>query len=220
MLTMKSIVLSSLLVFLLSGILVGQQDPEAKKILDRVAAKTKKYKTIQADFKLSVINRPEKNTSSSEGKIKIRGDKYQMDMLGSKVYYDGKTMWNYTPDVKEVTITEPDKNDSDFMDNPAKIFTWYNRDFKYQFIKKFEKDGNSYYEIYLFPKNLNQPYVRFNVVINADTDQISSITSVGKEGVDYKIELSNIVTDQPLDDSIFEFNTTKHKKVEVIDMRL
>lgn len=220
MLTMKSIVLSSLLVFLLSGILVGQQDPEAKKILDRVAAKTKKYKTIQADFKLSVINRPEKNTSSSEGKIKIRGDKYQMDMLGSKVYYDGKTMWNYTPDVKEVTITEPDKNDSDFMDNPAKIFTWYNRDFKYQFIKKFEKDGKSYYEIYLFPKNLNQPYVRFNVVINADTDQISSITSVGKEGVDYKIELSNIVTDQPLDDSIFEFNTTKHKKVEVIDMRL
>lgn len=217
---MKSIVLSSLLVFLLSGILVGQQDPEAKKILDRVAAKTKKYKTIQADFKLSVINRPEKNTSSSEGKIKIRGDKYQMDMLGSKVYYDGKTMWNYTPDVKEVTITEPDKNDSDFMDNPAKIFTWYNRDFKYQFIKKFEKDGKSYYEIYLFPKNLNQPYVRFNVVINADTDQISSITSVGKEGVDYKIELSNIVTDQPLDDSIFEFNTTKHKKVEVIDMRL
>ena len=220
MLTMKSIVLSSLLVFLLSGILVGQQDPEAKKILDRVAAKTKKYKTIQADFKLSVINRPEKNTSSSEGKIKIRGDKYQMDMLGSKVYYDGKTMWNYTPDVKEVTITEPDKNDSDFMDNPAKIFTWYNRDFKYQFIKKFEKDGKSYYEIYLFPKNLNQPYVRFNVVINADTDQISSITSVGKEGVDYKIELSNIVTDQPLDDSIFEFNTAKHKKVEVIDMRL
>ncbi len=216
---MKSIILSALLITLLSGIAMGQQDPEAKKILDQVAAKTKKYKTIQADFKLSVINRTENNTSSSEGKIKIKGDKYQMDMLGSKVYYDGNTMWSYTPDVKEVTITEPDKNDSDFMDNPAKIFTWYNRDFKYQFIKKFEKNGKSYNEIYLFPKNLHQPYVRFNVIINADTDQISSITSIGKEGIDYKIELSNIVTDQPLDDSIFEFNTAKHKKVEVIDMR-
>jgi outer membrane lipoprotein-sorting protein len=217
---MKSFILSVLFSFLIAGITSGQQDPEAKKILDEVAAKTKTYKTIQSDFKLSVINRPENKTSDSEGKIKIKGDKYQMDMLGSKIYFDGKTMWNYNPDVKEVTITEPDKNDSDFMDNPAKIFTWYNRDFKYQFIKKFEKDGRNFYEIYLFPKNLNQPYVRFNVIINADTDQISSITSVGKEGTDYKIELSNIITDKPLDDSIFEFDPSKHKKVEVIDMRM
>ena len=217
---MKSLILSILFAFILSGITFGQQDPEAKKILDQVAANTKKYKTIQADFKLSVINRPEKKTSDSEGKIKIKGDKYQMDMLGTKVYYNGKTMWNYNPDVKEVTITEPDKNDSDFMENPAKIFTWYNRDFKYQFIKKFKKNGRNFYEIYLFPKNLNQPYVRFNVIIDADTDQISSITSIGKEGIDYRIELSNIVTDKPLDNSIFEFDPAKHKKVEVIDMRM
>lgn len=216
---MKYFLLSLLTAVLMSGTVLCQQDPEAKKILDIVSAKTKKYKTIQADFKLSVINRPENKTSDSEGKIKIKGDKYQMNMLGSTVYFDGKTMWNYNPDVEEVTITEPSQNDSDFMDNPAKIFTWYNRDFKYQYIRKFEKDGKSYHEIYLFPKNLDQPYIRFDLIVDASTDQIASITAVGKEGMDYKIELSNIVTDSPLDDSLFKFDQSKHKKTEVIDMR-
>ena len=56
--------------------------------------------------------------------------------MESIVYFDGKTMWTYAEDIQEVTITEPDMDDEDFLSNPAKILTWYNRDFKYRYVQK------------------------------------------------------------------------------------
>jgi outer membrane lipoprotein-sorting protein len=64
---------------------IAQQDPEAKKILDRVAEKTKSHTSIQADFKLIIENRRDDKVSKTEGKIKIKGDKYYMESIGSKV---------------------------------------------------------------------------------------------------------------------------------------
>ncbi|MBN2348838.1 MAG: outer membrane lipoprotein carrier protein LolA [Bacteroidales bacterium] len=197
----------------------SQQDPVAKKILDESAEKTKSYKTIQADFTLVITNRIENAVSESTGKIKIKGPKYYIDMVGSQVFFDGKTMWNYVQEIEEVTITEPDTEDEDFLDNPAKIFTWYNRDFKYAYIQEIVIDGEKMHEIDLFPKNLNQPYSRIKVFIRVSDLNIVKITSFGKEGTDYSINLFNISVDKDLGDAWFTFDVSKHKKTEIIDMR-
>ena len=54
--------------------------------------------------------------------------------MGSIVYFDGKTIWTYTEEFDEVIINEPDSLDDNFISNPAKIFYWYNRDFKYRYV--------------------------------------------------------------------------------------
>ena len=75
------------------------------------------------------------------------------------------------------------------------------------------------HEIHLFPINLDQPYSRIRLYIDAGRDILSFIQIVGKDGIDYNISLSNYVTDKDLDDSIFIFDKLKYKKAEIIDLR-
>ncbi len=199
---------------------IAQQDPEAKKILDHAAEKTKSYKTIMVDFELVIEDRKEKTESKSEGQIKIKGNKYRLESMESIVYFDGKTMWTYAEDIQEVTITEPDMDDEDFLNNPAKILTWYNRDFKYRYVQKTTSNGMEMHEIDLYPKNLDQPYSRIKLFFGVKDSLLYSVKSVGKDGIDYSIKLKNYVVNKDMDDSIFVFDDKKHKKVEIIDMRI
>lgn len=205
--------------YLLSVPASAQQDPEAKKILDRVAEKSKKYTTIQTDFELTIDNRREDFSSSSKGILKVKGDKYFMESADTRVYYDGETLWTYMEDINEVTITEPDKESEDFVENPTLIFDLYNSDFKYRLLGEVKLDAGWMYEIDLFPNDLNQPYSRFKVLIKKDTEELYLVEAVGKDGIDYRATLENAVYDVPLNDDLFVFRPEDHKGIEVVDLR-
>jgi len=195
------------------------QDPAAGQVLDRVALKTKSMKSMQADFELVIDDRKEKTKNSSTGNLVMKQNKYKLSSEGSTVYYNGATMWTYMPANNEVTITEPDNQAGDFMSNPAVFFTLYKRDFKYRYVRETTVNGSRCHEIDLFPRNLNQPYSRIIVFIGTKSDLPEIISSVGKDGVDYTIYLTNTVLDQAIADDTFIFDPAKFKKVEIIDMR-
>jgi len=75
------------------------------------------------------------------------------------------------------------------------------------------------HEIDLYPRNLDQPYSRFKIFIDVDKDILSTIKVSGKDGIDYLISVKNYITNNELDDSIFTFDESKHKKAEIIDLR-
>lgn len=197
----------------------AQQDPEAKKILDKVSEKSKEYSSIQADFEFIITNRREDYTSTSEGHIKIKGEKYYMETMDTRVYYDGKNIWSYLEDVNEVTITAANSEEEDVFENPVKVFDFYNRDFKYNLVGEAKLDVGWTYEIDLFPNNLEQPYSRFKILILRDTYEIYMIKAVGKDGVDYSARFTNFIYNEPLPDNLFTFKPSEHKGVEVIDLR-
>ena len=172
-----------LLVFTWLSVICGysQQDPAAKEILDRVATKNKQFTSIQADFELTIENRREDNTSVTTGTIKIKGNKYYMESMGSKVYFDGTTLWSYMEDINEVTISEPDQDSDDIIENPVRIFDFYNRDFKYRLVGEVKLDEGWMYEIDLFPNNLEQPYSRFKIFIKRNSDDLFMLKAVGKD---------------------------------------
>ncbi|MGD2033924.1 MAG: outer membrane lipoprotein carrier protein LolA [Bacteroidales bacterium] len=197
----------------------AQQDPEAKKILDRVAEKTKAHNTIQTDFELVIENRRDDKLSRTKGKIRIKGDKYYMESMGSKVYYDGTTLWTYQEDINEVVISLSDPDDDDFVEDPSKIFEFYNRDFKYRLLGEVNLDEGWMYEIDLFPKNLDQPYSRFKVLVRKDTEELYLVTAIGKDGIDYTAMLTNTIYNEPLDDAMFTFHPEKYRNIEIVDLR-
>jgi outer membrane lipoprotein carrier protein len=199
--------------------LAAQQDPEARAILDRVAAKTKLYQSIQADFSLIIFDHKENKKNTSTGKIIVKGEKYKVISSGTEVYFDGKTMWNYVSANNEVTITESAGQDDDFISNPANIFEFYNRDFKYAYRGETTIDSVRMHEIDLFPKNLNQSYSRIKIFISKQNEQLKIVSAVGKDGVDYSFFIHNMVPDKVLPDAIFTFDPAKHKKISIVDMR-
>jgi outer membrane lipoprotein carrier protein len=204
--------------------LVAQQepvtrDPAAKVILDRVAAKAKQMKSIQADFSILVEDRKENTKNTSTGNLLMKKDKYKVSTKGSVVYFNGKTMWTHTIDDHEVIVTEPGKNEEDFMSNPANIFTLYNKDFKYRYIRETTRNGLIFDEIDLYPMNLDQSYSRIKLLVNRNNDMPVVITSYGKDGVNYTITLTNFQPDREISDTLFTFDPAKNKKGEVEDMR-
>jgi outer membrane lipoprotein-sorting protein len=199
--------------------LAAQQDPEAKEILDRMSEKIKQYQSMQLDFSLIVFDHKEKQKNTSNGTIIIKGDKYKVSSAGSTVYFNGTTMWTYDENDHEVTITEPDNQDDDFLSNPAKVFTFYNRDFKYVYRGETTIDSTAMDEIDLFPRNLDQPYSRFKVFIEKNTGQLAIFSAVGKDGIDYSVFLKNMVTNKDFPDAVFTFDPAKYKKISVVDMR-
>ncbi|NBC83157.1 MAG: outer membrane lipoprotein-sorting protein [Bacteroidetes bacterium] len=195
------------------------QDPKAKEVLDEVAEITEKYETIQAEFTLKYVNRREDINTENEGTIHIRDSSYILETLGSKVIYDGENMYTIMEDLNEITITRPNMEDEDFVSNPAKIFTWYERDFKYRYKSTSTLNGQQYHEIELYPKNLDQPYSRINILVNADNYHLYKIESVGKDGDDYLVTIDVFKTNVSVSESYFQFDKNNYPNAEIIDMR-
>jgi len=195
------------------------QDPAAGKVLDQVALKFKTMKSLQSDFELVVEDRKENTRNSSAGNLLMKQSKYKLMNEGSTVYFNGTIMWTYVAVNNEVTITEPANQNGDFMSNPSGFFSTYKQDFKYRYVGETNLSGSQCHEIDLFPKDLNQPYSRIKVFVNAQSDMPVKISSIGKDGIDYTVFLRNIRLDQEIADAIFTFDPAKFKKVEVVDMR-
>jgi outer membrane lipoprotein-sorting protein len=195
------------------------QDPAAGQILERVAQKTKSLSTLQTDFELLIQDRKEGSNNTSTGKLLLKQKKYQLVSEGSTVYFDGKTMWTYVPGNNEVTVTEPESTKGNFLSNPTTFFDTYKIDYKYRYVRETQVNGVICHSIDLYPKNLNQPYSRIKIYISKNDDLPVSISSIGKDGVDYTVNLRNMVLNREIPDREFIFEPSKHKKTEIVDMR-
>lgn len=217
----KTFLIITALALSLSGF--SQNDPQAKAILDKVSANGKSYKTISTDFTISETNIQNKDASNQKGSLKIKGEKYQLITPSNETYFDGKTVYNYLPGVKEVNITKPDakpKNPDDFfISNPKDIFKIYEKNFKYKFIRETTLDGKQVAEIDLYPVDLNKKYSRIRMQIDKTTYKILTVKTFLKDGHQYLITFTNFKVNTEIADSEFSFDTKKHPDAEVIDLR-
>jgi outer membrane lipoprotein-sorting protein len=193
-------------------------DAKAKEILDKVSVKTKAYKTIKADF---VISREDKKTGKKEtqkGTIWIKGNKYKLDVLGTVTFCDGKTRWAYIKESKEVNITEPDQKTDKLMD-PSKIFTIYEKGYKYKYINEKFEDGLQLHEIDLYPEDLAQKLSRVTLQIKKDELTIHSVKYVEKDGMSVTLKVAKFSPDEPITEEDVTFNKASFPGAEIIDMR-
>ena len=207
------------LVILITAITFGNaQDSKAKKILDEASTKTKSYKTIKANFQVTLENKEAGVSETSKGVLLLKGDKYKVEIMGTIVYFDGKVQYTYIPDSEEVNISEPDDENDDFT-NPAKIFTIYEKGFNYKFIENRLYGGIKVSIIDLFPTDNEKKFDRVRLYINQKDKMIYEINSFLKDGGNSIITVKSLEKNVNAKDSDFTFNTKAFPDVEVIDMR-
>jgi outer membrane lipoprotein carrier protein len=124
---------------------------------------------------------------------------------------DGETNWIYLKDEEEVNITESDE-DEDFI--PSKIFTIYENDYKFKFIKE---EAQKYY-IELYPKTEGM-FSKMEMVINKTKMEVHSLTMFDKNNSQYSYLISKFITNQEFNNDFFQFNTSENPNVDVIDLR-
>lgn len=197
------------------------QDEKAKEILDKVSEKTRSYTSVYADFVFSMKNVEMEIDEKNEGAIKIKGQKYSVDIpsVGVKMISDGTTLWNYMENGNQVIISNIEDGANDLMD-PSSLFTIYEKGFQSKFVQEKKKDSNSVYEIDLFPDTDEYEVVKITVLIDKGTLMINSAMLYGTDENLYGIYVKKMEVNKAYPDSDFAFDVSKYPDIEVIDDRL
>lgn len=193
---------------------------KAKTILDNVSSKTKSYSTIKVGF--TFIHETKESTGKvdkTNGTLQLKGQKYQLSLLGNTLYCDGTTLWTHMIEEKEVTIANIEGHKDEIF-NPAKMLTIYETGFKYKFIQERFDQGRALYVIDLFPKDVEKSeYTKVRLYINKDKSQIWKIEYFAKDQNKYTIIVNSFETNTAMGDSIFKFDKTKFPGVTITDER-
>ena len=197
---------------------MGNNDPEAKKILDAVSTKFKSFKGVQAKFALKIENAAGKNLGIKTGIVYMKGTKYRVTITGQEIFCDGNNIFTFDKSTNEVTITKIDPSANNLT--PQKIFTnFYDKDFLYKLNQETSKAGKKIQEIELTPVDKSKPF--FKVLINIDkaAQTISSTKVFEKTGNKYTYSVTGMNTATLVNDLQFVFDAKKYPGVEVVDLR-
>lgn len=217
------LLLFSFLTFCASGVFsqtnkLGKSDPDAKAILDKVSAKFKMYKTVEANFTLSITNGSGKIEGTKKGTVYIKGSKYRVNIAGQEIYSDGNNIWTYDKSANEVQITKFDPTSNTIT--PQKMFTnFYDKDFLYKLNGESKQGKRTLQEIELTPVDKSKTFFKVLVQIDKATKNIVSTKVFEKNGNRYIYIVTSMKTNNSLPDSLFNFDTKKYPQVEVVDLR-
>ncbi len=194
----------------------AQQSDKAKSILSKLSDKTKNYQTIISDFTLKIVNKEEDIDEQQDGKIFIKGNKYYISIPGQAIFSDGKAVYTYLEDADEIQINNlPDAMDEESID-PSKLFTMYEKDFKYKYVKEI----NNQHVINLYPLNPEgKSYHRITVYVDKTKMQLTRIEIYGKDGTNTTYIVKSFKTNTPINDAKFTYTKSKYPNAEVIDLR-
>jgi outer membrane lipoprotein-sorting protein len=206
------------LIFLLALLTMtstGQKDPEGVKVLSEFSKKAASAPSVKIDFEIKAYDAKEDEETELEGTVVIHGDSYRLTLPDNIIMTDGKTVWNYMPEVKEVTITEPDPADESFISRPSLLFTMYEKGYKVRLLEQNAKQ----WIIDLYPEDTNVSLVRIRLTVGKPLYDLKSAEYRTKDGMTVTLKALEYDLSFKPSAKYFSFNAADHKGVEVIDMR-
>ena len=126
---MKKILIA--LILISQTFVFSQNANEAKKLLDDVNTITKGYENVSIDFKYVLINTEENIKQEMRGDVILQGDKYVLNAFGITRIFDGKTLYNISPEDEEVTISSENTEDETTI-TPSKMLSFYQDGYNYE----------------------------------------------------------------------------------------
>lgn len=215
---MRRIFFSAAILLLTTTAFAQQRDAKAKELLDAVSNKFKSYTSVLADFSYHIQNAAGKVLSSKTGTINMKGTMYNIVFGNNKIISDGKTVWNYDPTAKEVTVN--DASTSEKTVTPQKIFAgFYDKDFIYAYTGAKKMGSKNVEEVVLQPTDKTKAFTRVHLWIDRAKSQIVSANIVEKNGNRYVYTVKSMKPNVAMQDAQFSFNKASYPGVEVVDLR-
>lgn len=182
----------------------------AEKVLDRCVAKLNSAPSLTAKFILTSAG--EKYPSI----MTLSQSRYNLEMAGMKVWFDGLTQWTYLEDTKQLSITEPTADE--LLDsNPFALLSHWKKMYNCRRLKSGTPGSD---EILLTPKNADTaPIRRATVTINSSTSLPAKLNVTMANGRTVTVAISSITIGKKLSQDTFKFNKATYKVLETIDLR-
>lgn len=214
----KFTTLAMITMFFISNSLTGQQDEKAGNILDQLSEKISSAPSVSIDFSIIISVTQDEFSDEYDGEVKMKGNKYKLNIMGMESWFDGSSTYTYMPDANEVIISDPDE-DGGLMSNPTEIFTLYHEEFNYRLANELTMEGKKLFEIDLYPLDRNHNFHTVKLFINQDDYLLHSAVIASKDGNRYTLIVNDLDNSSNIPDSFFVFNESDYPDLEIIDMR-
>ncbi len=216
---MKKIAAAFLALGIFSSVAFAQTDPKAKAILAEVSKKYRSYDVVKSDFTFTLDNKQAKVKETQQGTlyVKAKSNKYKVAMTNQELISDGKVQWTYLKQDKEVQVSSVDPSSEAL--NPAKIFTIYEKGFKYVYTGEQKLGGKTYQMIDLSPTDIKKSIFKVRLTIDKVAKQIKNIVVFEKNGNTYTYNVKTFSPNVKVPETTFAFDAKKYPGVEVVDLR-
>ncbi|SHH66130.1 LolA family protein [Winogradskyella jejuensis] len=199
--------LSILLALIITTSVFAQDKAEA--LLNEVSKKVKAYDNISVDFKYELNNVSENISQVTKGDVTIQDEKYVLNVLGITRIYDGKTLYNISPEDEEVTISSENTEDEGTI-TPSKMLSFYEEGYTYKMDIVQNVKGRKIQYVKLTPIDSNSEIKHVLLGIDATTKHIYNLIEVGKGGVKTTLTVNSFKTNQAIPKSLFTFDESKY----------
>jgi len=204
-----------IIALLFPAALNAQQDPAAMTVLSDFSRKATEAPSITMEFKLITNDVKENKIDTIAGSVVISGDRYKLTLPGNIIWSDGKTIWNYLEDSKEVTITNNDPKEKSFLEKPSLLFTMYKEGYKVRLVEESPK----YWLVDLYPEKLDNELIRIRLKIGKSLNDLRSAEYKTKQGIIITLVSERYdLSIRPIP-SFFTFDSAKYHNAEINDMR-
>lgn len=198
---------------------LNAQDTKAKAILDELSEKTRKYPTVTSNFSFTLIDKAADIEQVQEGKLKMKGKKYFIQLGENQIFSDGDTRWTYNEEMNEVYIDYAETGEDGGL-NPSEIYTIWEEGFKQYYNGEESLNGKIHDVIKLVPEDpSDKTYHSVLVYVNRSKMEVSRIEIKGKQGDDYTYQVKTFDTSASYGDETFVFDPADFPGVDQIDNR-
>ncbi|MFH6770251.1 outer membrane lipoprotein carrier protein LolA [Gaetbulibacter aquiaggeris] len=181
-----------------------------KALLKEVSDKVNSYENISIDFKYVLENTSENIKQETRGDVVLQGDKYKLNILGVTRLFDGKTMYNISPEDEEVTVSTKKDDDEDII-APSKMLSFYENGYTSTMDIIQDVKGRKIQYIKLIPIDSNSDINYILLGIDAQTKHIYNLIQIGKNSTKTTLTVNSFKTNEPLSRTLFTFDANKYK---------
>lgn len=206
----------SILAFLLC--VFGLNAQNAKDILDKSNQAYTQAGGITASFTVNTEDVKGKTVYSQDGKAYLKGNKFKIDVPDGITWFDGKTQWVYAKGGDEVNISNPTGEELASV-SPSVILSLYKAGFNLAYKGEKKEKSKTVYVVEMTPQGKKTEFSKMIINIDKATNIFTSVSTIGKDGVNNQLIITKIQTGVTLADNVFVFNKKEYPGVEVVDLR-
>lgn len=191
----------------------AQNTTAAKDLLDKTSTTMAAYSNLSMDFDYVLDNQEEDVKQEMSGDVILEGDKYVVNLFGTKQIFDGAITYTIIPENEEVNISQADI-DEDNAFTPSKFYSFYKSGYTFTMGDLKSVNAKNVQFVNLTPIDSDSEVRIIFVGIDLKTNHIYQIIEVGTNETRTILTASNIKTNQKIDANIFSFDENKYVELD------
>lgn len=180
----------------------------SKALLKDVSDKLLAQENVSLQFNYNLYSAEASINQETSGKVQLKGEKYRFEYLGIIQINDTKNTYTIVPENEEVTIVS--NQDAGEEMNPAKILSFYNEGYRFQWDIAQNVGNRKIQYIKLIPIDSNSDIAHILLGVDSQKKEVYKVIETGKNGTQTTITISKYETNTNLAPNLFSFDEKKY----------